>query len=669
MIRLPINATEVIAAIQGELNSIPEKFPYRVTSVEREGRMLVVGLAKATHNSPLIDESLEGTNAWWANPEKGYARVRAVDVETDQIVLNEKSGGDPVKGEMIFLYPPRFLDPLKEAWQSEIWVAQINGCLEAAFACRQAAPPIASLDAFPWLRRGQRDAQSLHQWPLSFLWGPPGTGKTKTLGAVIASLITADPMIRVLLVSTTNTATDQALISVDDALKEMSNGEVTKNRALCKRVGTHFLSDHYDGRSHLLPQRDEVLLRELKEHQKRYPHQGDVVTLAWWNEENERIRTRLRSETMQLIAASRLAAMTTTRACFDLKGLKELPRFDFLVVDEASQVSLAHVLPLIPLAKRMIFAGDPMQLSPICQRDLPSVRKWLGASAFEMKDQVAKEAICFLSEQSRMSGAINDLVSGMFYEERLEVCSKASESEDWQNHRNVSCNEDERVQVIPVTKDGYYTQQYEGTVRHASAEKIVQIAKDLESRGVADSDVQVLTPFRAQRRLIRRLFKDQDIRIPVSTVHRSQGSEKKVIIFDPVDGGSEFLNLEEGHRLINVAFSRAKAQLYVLLSSGDAQNLKLSRLATPALLLPLFCELNIAMEHNEELVGKTFGYMGMKLRGKRIADGRAIRASVNGGDEKQFGLEFMREKCGDFNHCPNGFTPQQESNSRCCFPT
>lgn len=66
--------------------------------------------------------------------------------------------------------------------------------------------------------------------------------------------------------------------------------------------------------------------------------------------------------------------------------------------------------------------------------------------------------------------------------------------------------------------------------------------------------------------------------VQVSTVHRAQGSERAIVIFDPVDGSSEFLCGEEGNRLINVAISRAKAQVVMFLSQTDRQNRTLRRI-------------------------------------------------------------------------------------------
>jgi hypothetical protein len=79
-----------------------------------------------------------------------------------------------------------------------------------------------------------------------------------------------------------------------------------------------------------------------------------------------------------------------------------------------------------------------------------------------------------------------------------------------------------------------------------------------------------LTPFRAQRTLIKNLLKKGGLKnIVVSTVHRAQGSERHTIIFDPVDGSTPFLQTDEAEKLLNVALRRAEARLVVILSDAE----------------------------------------------------------------------------------------------------
>src|SRR6185312_4272747 len=99
---------------------------------------------------------------------------------------------------------------------------------------------------------------------------------------------------------------------------------------------------------------------------------------------------------------------------------------------------------------------------------------------------------------------------------------------------------------------------------------------------VGEGNVLVLTPYRAQRALIKIFLKNAGCsRVRVSTIHKAQGSECHTVIFDPVfSTGTKLLgDPEEGLRLINVALSRAKARLIVILSAGDAKNETLRRVA------------------------------------------------------------------------------------------
>ena len=89
-----------------------------------------------------------------------------------------------------------------------------------------------------------------------FLYGPPGTGKTTTLGVLLAEYLHPNPRARVLLLSTTNHAVDQATVAVDKALEQAL-------RKTIKRLGSRFVASHYAGREHLLPVHDKRLIKQL----------------------------------------------------------------------------------------------------------------------------------------------------------------------------------------------------------------------------------------------------------------------------------------------------------------------------------------------------------------------------------------------------------------------
>jgi hypothetical protein len=215
--------------------------------------------------------------------------------------------------------------------------------------------------------------------------------------------------------------------------------------------------------------------------------------------------------------------------------------------------------------------------------------------------------------------------------------------------------------VVPVTTEGGF-QPGQGYIRHESAEQIAQIVGDLLRSGLIEEDIRVITPFRAQRRLIRSELGEIGSSVPVTTVHRAQGSERKVVIFDPVFGAGDFLNCEEGFRLINVAFSRAQGKLIVLLSQGDSVNPMLGVIHIGPVGHPLFCM--IPAQDARSLRGLTFGYLGKVYRCTSFSGDR-LHLHRLAGPLQTFTIDAMVQRCGDPSRCPRGCNPNQDPFSRC----
>jgi len=195
--------------------------------------------------------------------------------------------------------------------------------------------------------------------------------------------------------------------------------------------------------------------------------------------------------------------------------------------------------------------------------------------------------VALLDEQSRMAGPICELVSDLFYDGALRVADDAQASATWLAQRRRALGEiaaDSHLHVHRLQTDGAWSAALRGPVRRESADAIAELvaaALALDSAGSGASgggwqphELIVLTPFRAQRALIRQCLRERGLpeTVKVSTVHRAQGSEAPVVLFDPVDGSQPFLQTEQAQRLVNVALSRAQAKVVVLLSPADAAN-------------------------------------------------------------------------------------------------
>jgi hypothetical protein len=98
------------------------------------------------------------------------------------------------------------------------------------------------------------------------------------------------------------------------------------------------------------------------------------------------------------------------------------------------------------------------------------------------------------------------------------------------------------------------------------AEKIIPI--------ISEGRIGIITPYAAQARLINKIAKDRGIldHLRTSTVHRFQGGEESIIIFDTVEGAgtrvAPMLDDQKPHsdanRLLNVALTRAKNRFYLV---------------------------------------------------------------------------------------------------------
>ncbi len=584
-------------ALNAELSATPEYYDFKVLRTERDGALwrvtLEPGYVYAEGQRPgqasaqaLLDDSLDGASAWWGAPAKGGASVLAVMPEDDQLVLQNASAPPPGPDHLIRLYPTRYLNAVADAWWDTPWAERAIACLPDLSRPQQVDDGPALTGApFRWLRDAQRDALALVRHSSAFLWGPPGTGKTTTLGVLLAEYLDSRPHARVLLLSTTNHAVDLATIAVDKALQK---GRREQWRSAVQRLGTRFDAAAYAGREHLIPTDDQGLITQLARAEAARPSSRDALALKAWADRVAALRDQLRAASLQVLRRCRLACMTTTRAAFTLKTLRELaeddePPFDLVVFDEASQVSLAHALALMPLGRARLFAGDPQQLSPVVRSTDRLARRWLGRSAFgEMPKRGA--SVQLLDEQSRMAGPIGELVSDLFYDGALRVAADAQASAEWQAKRRRVLGDidaDTHVHVHRVKTDGAWSAAERGPVRRESAEAIAAlVAAALAGGDWQPHELIVLTPFRAQRALIRQRLRAHGVSeaVKVSTVHRAQGSEAPVVLFDPADGAQPFLQTEEAQRLVNVALSRAEAKVVVFLSPADAANPMLARI-------------------------------------------------------------------------------------------
>lgn len=287
-----------------------------------------------------------------------------------------------------------------------------------------------------------------------------------------------------------------------------------------------------------------------------------------------------------------------------------LPRlFDVVVIDEASMLMLPLAFYAAGLATgKVTVAGDFRQLPPIVQAESGHAEQWLKRDVFAaagipdaLSKGVGHPGLVALSEQFRMHPEICDVINGLFYSDHplrtaAARCVQPSESPELLRGAGplhfVDTGTFGAWATHPAGKFTRYNLLQALLVRNL----VVEMARTgyMPKEPGDNAQVGVVAPYAAQTSLIGRLLEGtlgRQASGVASTVHRFQGNERSVVIFDLTDATGvtlgKFLKAtsidEDGGRLMNVALSRAKDHLVVVgdlrfLLSKATQGSYLSRL-------------------------------------------------------------------------------------------
>jgi hypothetical protein len=259
----------------------------------------------------------------------------------------------------------------------------------------------------------------------SLLWGPPGTGKTYTTGRQVAAAL-ADPSERILVVSTTNRATDAAAVEIGRAVRQVLPRELLQGHVLRTGKGASISVFEKESLEDMLKGTETDYLRQIDD-------LLDQLRKATAAEEKALLRKRIRdirhlmkgaSEQTFLDARSRVLVSTSFRAMgfLDVKRVRDLilggsAPFTTIFIDEAGLISRAAAAALSLLAaRRVVLVGDSRQLAPISRisRILPADEKhWLASSGLSHLDSLDSKvpSVHVLREQRRMHPEVCEAVS------------------------------------------------------------------------------------------------------------------------------------------------------------------------------------------------------------------------------------------------------------------
>ncbi|MFE2179595.1 AAA domain-containing protein [Streptomyces sp. NPDC059455] len=291
-----------------------------------------------------------------------------------------------------------------------------------------------------------------------------------------------------------------------------------------------------------------------------------------------RARRGFRKSQQNLMAHLKGWAIST----HSVRQLELAPKlFDLVVIDEASQCSIPSILPLLFRARRALIIGDPMQLGHIAdiapqQERQARVRAGLSAaqledhrltyhvhSAYHVAAQHGDTAL-LLDEHYRCHPRIAGVVNGYCYAGQLQVLTDVRRQAPALDP--VGAADPAPVLGWVDVPGGESARGGDGQSWRNAAEAgaVRRVVDELLARLPQDATVGVVTPFRAQKQALARMWHD-DERVRVGTVHAFQGGQRDVMVLSPV----ATLNtpprtthwVASQVNLWNVAITRAKSQL------------------------------------------------------------------------------------------------------------
>lgn len=434
---------------------------------------------------------------------------------------------------------------------------------------------------------GQQNAVRMSQnQPITFVWGPPGTGKTQTLANIALAHIKKGN--RVLMLSYSNVSVDGAMMRVHQMAPNAEPGVLVRyGYARRKDLLAHAFLTSYNLAIYHHPDLMEERRRLLAEREKvsrdsrRYVQIGRRLT---------EIKTALAYEEKAAVGKAMFAATTVSKAVADRAVWNS--SFDVVIFDEASMAYIPQIVFSASLAKKhFICMGDFRQLPPIVQSSSTSL---LNADIFQYCGITAAvdrgrnhKWLCMLNTQYRMHPAISDFASRTMYGGLLHSAEEMEQGRrDIVNQRPIGGHAiafaDLSGMMSVCTKTGDHSR-----VNVLSA----MMAFSLALEAARTYEVGIITPYHAQSRLLHAMARDVAEANPglkpisCATVHQFQGSEKDVIIYDAVDcyrmpypgmlltsSGNHYAN-----RLFNVALTRAKGKFIGVANVAYLDNKHLSQ--------------------------------------------------------------------------------------------
>ena len=231
--------------------------------------------------------------------------------------------------------------------------------------------------------------------------------------------------------------------------------------------------------------------------------------------------------------------------------------YDYLIMDEASQVDIATGALALSCARNVVIVGDTKQLPNVVTDDIKSKAKDI-FDTFNMKagyqytnsflqsilDVMPNVTQTLLREHYRCHPKIINFCNQKFYRGELIIMTTDK-------------GEENVLSVVKTVKGNHERNHY--------SQRQIDVIKNeiIPKYDLAPEDTGIIAPYKNQVEALTKEITDID----AATVHKFQGKEKENIIISTVD--DEISDFADDPYLINVAVSRAKKKLMLVVTGNE----------------------------------------------------------------------------------------------------
>jgi superfamily I DNA and/or RNA helicase len=245
-------------------------------------------------------------------------------------------------------------------------------------------------------------------------------------------------------------------------------------------------------------------------------------------------------------------------------SLSNQTTYDYVIVDESSQVDLCTGALALSRARKAVIVGDLKQLPNVVdyktsietdaifeEFDLPETYRYKNHSLLSAITELFPNApSALLREHYRCHPKIIEFCNKKFYNNQLIILTEPKS--------------DREPLVVYKTIEGNHERN------HTNQRQIDVILKEVipkQKINKQDGSLGIVTPYRNQTNALQQAFAGTSVK--ADTVDKFQGQENNIIILSTVD--NEITEFADNANRLNVAVSRAIEQLIVVINNGDTK--------------------------------------------------------------------------------------------------